>query len=195
MSICALEERLYNAGEYTENMLVSGKDLRQATCEVTELAREKNNFSRYRSNYYQSGDYGGFCKVIGEGIKGRLRLWLRSSEIVREIEDWRLLNTAAYQLIAETFDNVNLTLYQNGNHYLTAFLPKNSRVRLSDYLKLETGSSWIIQVTLSDACFTEPKIIYICEKSLTHTIIYDCEKIEKPAFGEFSDDFSTDTTI
>ena len=185
----------YNSGEYTENMLVSGKDLRQASCEITELSKEKNNFSRYRSNYYQSGAYGGFCKVIGEGIKGRLQLWLRSSEIVREIEDWQLLNTASYQLIAETFDNVNLTIYHAGSHYLTAYIPKGQRVRLSDYLKMQTGESWIIQVSLTSACSAIPEIIHKCELTQQHTLIYDCETIEKPAFGEFSDDFSFDTTI
>jgi hypothetical protein len=185
----------YNAGEYTENMLVDGRDIRQATTEITELSREKNNFLRYRSNYYQSGTYGGYCKVIGQGLTGRLQLWMRSSEIVREIEGWQLLNTASYQLIAETFENVNLTIYQNGAHYLTAFLPKNARIRLSDYIRLETGSNWIFEVKLSGACFTEPAIEYACEQSLSHTIIYDCETIEKPAFGEFSNDFSSDTTI
>lgn len=189
-------EKLYfNSGEYSETMLVNGTDLRQASTDITEVSREKNNFIRYRSNYYLSGIYGGFCKVFGEGLQGRLQLWLRSSEIVREIEDWQLLNTAAYQLIAETFDNVNLTIYQDGDRFLTAFLPKGSRVRLSDYLKMATGSSWIFQVTLSSACFAAPIIEYTCEKSITHTIIYDCEKIEKPAFGEFSDDFGPDLTI
>ncbi|WP_026630053.1 hypothetical protein [Dyadobacter alkalitolerans] len=186
------DKAYYNAGEYTENMLVSGKDLRQATCEITELSKEKNNFSRYRSNYYQSGAYGGFCKVIGEGIKGRLQLWLRSSEIVREIEDWQLLNTAAYQLIAETFENVNLTIYHAGSPYLVAFLPKGQRVRLSDYLKMQTGENWIIQISLSGACSAAPEITYQCESTQHHTLIYDCETIEKPAFGEFSNDFGSD---
>jgi hypothetical protein len=189
------EKAYYNAGEYSENMLISGSDLRQASCDITELSKEKNNFSRYRSNYYQSGIYGGFCKVIGEGLRGRLQLWLRSSEIVREIEEWQLLNTASYQLIAETFDYVNLTIYHAGSHYLTAFLPKGQRIRLSNYLKLQTGESWIIQVGLSSACSTAPEITYKCESSQQHTLIYDCEAIEKPAFGEFSDDFSSDTTI
>ncbi|MCF2487462.1 hypothetical protein [Dyadobacter sp. CY347] len=185
----------YNAGEYTENMLISGEDLRQATCEITELGKEKNNFSRYRSNYYQSGSYGGFCKVIGEGVKGRLQLWLRSSEIVREIEDWQLLNTASYQLFAETFDNVNLTIYHAGSHYLTAFLPKGQRIRLSDFLKFETGDEWIIQVGLTSACSNIAAITYACERAVDLTIAYDCQSVEKPAFGEFSDDFNYDYPI
>lgn len=189
------ERLFYNSGEYTENMLVEGTDIRQATTEITELSKEKNNFLMYRSNYYQSGSYGGFCKVFGKGLQGRLRTWLRSSEIVRQIEEWQLLNTAAYQLVAETFDNVNLSIFQNGSHYLTAFLPKGQRVRLSGFLRLETGSSWIIEATLADACQPMPEITYTCEDSTTHTIIYDCETIEKPAFGEFSNDFSDDLTI
>lgn len=185
----------YNAGEYSETTLDNGTDLRQATTMITDTAREKNNFQRYRSNYYQSGSYGGFCKVLGEGIKGRLQLWVQSSEIVREIENWQLLNTASYQLLAETFNNVNLTLYQNGNHYLTAFLPKDYRVRLSQWLRLETGQSWIIKAELSDACYSTPTITYACEQVTDPEITYDCEHITKPAFGEFSDDYNTDFTI
>lgn len=182
----------YNAGEYAENMIVPGTDIRQAATEITEVSKEKNNFLMYRSNYYQSGFYGGFCKVFGEGIQGRLRLWLRSSEIVRAIEDWQLLNSAAYQLIAETFDNVNLNIYRDGIHYLSAFLPKGQRVRLSNFLKFQTGESWIIQVSLSSACATLPEVTYQCEEATDSTIIYDCQTIEKPAFGEFSNDFNND---
>jgi len=185
----------YNAGEYSEVNLNNGTDLRQASTLITDTAREKNNFQRYRSNYYQSGAYGGFCKLLGEGIKGRLQLWLHSSEIVREIEEWQLLNTASYQLLAETFDHVNLTIYRNGNHYLTAFLPKGHRVRLAQWLRLETGQSWIIKVDLSDACYSTPIITYACEQVNDPDITYDCEHIIKPAYGEFSDDYNTDFTI
>lgn len=189
------EKEYYNEGEYAETILDNGTDFRQATARIKETSREKNNFQRYRSNYYQSGAYGGFCKVLGEGVKGRLQLWLRSSEIVREIEDWQLLNTASYQIIAETFENVNLTLYRNGDHYLTAFLPKGHRVRLSEWLKLESGTSWVIKGGVTTACFNAPEITYHCESTQQHTTIYDCETIEKPAFGEFSDDFSGDLTV
>lgn len=189
------EMEYYNEGEYAEVTLDNGTDLRQATTRIKETAREKNNFQRYRSNYYQSGAYGGFCKLLGEGIKGRLQLWLRSSEIVREIEDWQLLNTASYQLIAETFENINLTIYNNGNHYITAFLPKGERIRLAEWFRLETGTSWIIKATVTTACYSEPTITYACEQVTDPEITYDCEKITKPAFGEFSDDYNTDFTI
>jgi hypothetical protein len=189
------EKVYYNAGEYSEVILDNGTDFRQATTLITETAREKNNFQRYRSNYYQSGAYGGFCKLLSEGVKGRLQLWLRSSEIVREIEDWQLLNTASYQLSAETFENVNLTFYQNGNHYLTAFLPKGQRIRLAEWLKLETGTEWIIKASISDACYSVPTLTYACEQVSNTEITYDCKKITKPAFGEFSNDFNPDYTI
>ncbi|GGH42911.1 hypothetical protein GCM10007423_39900 [Dyadobacter endophyticus] len=187
-------KQYYNSGEYAETLLDPSTGRRQATTDIVELSKEKNNFLRYRSNYYQSGSYGGYCKVLAHDCAGRLQIWLRSSEIVRQIEDWQLLNTASYQLIAETFDNVNLSIYRDGNRYLTAFLPKGQRVRLSGFIKFETGSNWIIQTSLADACYSIPEIIYICEESKTHTIIYDCETIEKPAFGEFSDDFGSDLT-
>jgi hypothetical protein len=189
------EKAFYCPGEYSETMLDVGTDLRQGGSDIIDLSREKNNFLMYRSNYYQSGSYGGFCKVIGEGLEGRLQVWLRSPEIVREIEDWQLLSTAAYQLIAETFDNVNLDIYADGKLQLTAFLPKGERIRLSEYLKMSTGSHWIIKVSIADACFDKPTIIYDCEAKDTQTVIYDCEKVLKPVFGDFSDDYNFDYTI
>lgn len=185
----------YNEGEYSESVIDSATGHRQATAKIKELNREKNNYFRYKSNYYQSGVYGGFAKVLGDGILGRLQVWLRSSEIVREIEEWQLLNTASYQFIAETFENINLTIYQNGNHYLTAFLPKGQRVRLSEYFKLETGSNWIIKAEVTDACYSEPTLTYSCEQAKTMEITYDCQTVSKPVFGEFSDDYNNDYTI
>lgn len=182
----------YNSGEYAESILDASTGLRQATTDITELSREKNNYLRYRSNYYQSGDYGGFCKVLAQGCKGRLQIWLRSPEIVREIEEWQLLNTASYQLMAETFDNVNLSIYQDGIHQLTAFLPKGQRVRLSEHLRLATGAGCIIKAELSDACQKIPTVTYVCEDYKNLTLAYDCERVERPAFGEFSSDYNND---
>lgn len=189
-------DKLYfNSGEYSETLLDPSTGLRQATTDITELSKEKNNFLRYKSNNYQSGGYGGYCKVLAQGCEGRLQIWLRSSEIVRQLEDWQLMNTAAYQLIGETFDNVNLTIYQNGNRYLTAFLPKGHRIRLSQFLKMDTGSSWIIEASLASVCADLPVITYTCDTITDPTIIYDCQTVEKPVFGEFSNDFNFDYPI
>lgn len=189
------EKLYYNAGEYTESHLVDGTDLRQAKTKITELSAEKNNYNSYRSSYYQSGFYGGFAKVIGQGVFGRLQLWLSSSEIVREIIDEQIVNTASYQLSAETSEDLTLNIYQNGTHVLTALLPKHQRIRLQNWFKLETGSIWIIKAELSGACVEFPVITYSHQNITDPEIIYEDETAEKPAFGEFSDDYSYDYTI
>jgi len=189
------EKLYYNPGEYAENHLVQGTDLRQATTKITELSREKNNYNSYRSSYYQSGTYGGFAKVISEGVFGRLQMWLSSSEIVREIIDEQIVNTASYQLSAETSEDLTLNIYQNGTHVLTALLPKHQRIRLQNWFKFETGSIWIIKAELSGACVEFPVITYSHQTVTDPEIVYQDETAVKPAFGEFSDDYSYDYTI
>lgn len=189
------EKMYFNSGEYAESILDPSTGLRQASTDIIDLSREKNNFLRYRSNYYQSGSYGGFCKVLAQGCSGRLQIWLRSAEIVREIEEWQLLNTASYQLIAETFDHVNLTIYNDGNRYLTAYLPKGQRIRLSVFLQFETGSNWILEAALADACQQIPEITFKCPQLQNLEVEYDCRIKDKGGFDDFSDDYNSDYSI
>jgi hypothetical protein len=188
------EKLYYNEGEYAESHLVPGTDLRQATAKITELSREKNNFSRYRSTYYQSGEYGGFVLVQGDGIFGRLQLFLTSLEIVRELKDISYVNAASYQVSAETFEDLILSIYRNGTHVITALLPKHQRIRLQNWFRLETGSVWVIKAELSGACIETPEITYSHETVSGLEITYEHEVGEKPAYGDFSDDFSQDFT-
>jgi hypothetical protein len=188
------DKEYYNSGEYAEEHLVVGSDLRQAHSDITEVGREKNNFFRYRSNHYPSGAYGGFCKVLGEGVMGRLKLWMRNAQIVREIRDWQLLNTGSYQIIAESFEDLKLDVYENGVHLFSANIPKGNRVKINDHIRFQTGSCWILKVSLLSSCL-HPIVSYKCEHMSNLNLIYACEKMENVSYDEFSDDHNFDFNI
>ncbi len=183
-------------GEYEESTISKGTDLRQAKATILEVDREKNNLSGYRSSDYQSGEYGGFCKLSVQSGTAGLALWIRNGQLVRQLnESDHLINTGSYQLTVNPFDDVTLSIYRNGTLYLTAHLPKNERVRLSQWLRLATGQSWHLVFRLSDTCVSEPIISYFCEEVSDPEITYECERIQKPDYGEYAVDFSNDFTI
>ena len=180
----------YCDGEYVENFLSSGTDLKQGIVNVIEVHREKNNYSRYRSTLYQSGSYGGFARLLFNGI---FDLWLSGVNIARQITNGEnILGSGSYQLTGETKDSINLKIYENGTLRNSINLPANQRFRLNYFLKLESGSLWTIEVELLNSDILETEIVYKCQSLETLEVSYSCQKINMPFYGQYNDDYGQD---
>ena len=183
------EKLFYVQGEYIEEETSVNSEQRQGKAQITQTNREKNNYSKYRSTYYQSGEYGGFVRLR---VCERLRAWLEGVSIVTQIVNDKLVNTGSYRLTGEVFDDLNINVYEDGTLRLTATVAKNTRFRLTEYFKMKTGSIWTIKTELSGACASIPTITYRCDTVGEIEIVRVCEVIEKTAIGEFTDDYDYD---
>lgn len=178
----------YCEGAYSETVLSEGTDIKQASFEIIELAKERNNFKKYRSSLFQSGSNGGFSQVSFAGI---FDLWLNGSNIVGKITNGaNTLPTGSYQVSGESTDNVQLKFYENGLLRLEVRIPAKERFRLTIPIKFESGSFWTIWAQPS--ADGQPEITYKCETLSQLDVEYTCQVSTKPIYGQFSNDFGQD---
>ena len=180
------DEDYLQTGNYDEEVISEGLGLKQLSGALQSL-KEKSNFPELLQGFYNYS-YGSAI-IYGTG----LQIFMQTGSFVRRLSsEWQLLNVADYEVFLQTGpDNVLLSIYRNGTFEKSVLVRKNSRSKISSFLRLGAHERLMFYINLSTE-FTTIEYEEQQIETVAENVQYIAEKAQKYLYNQFNNDFNSD---